>query len=156
MTRMASLSIGELEKLQLDPRIGDVTRDRIAATLADRKNEPRQAAPVPKSSDPRSRMTKPEVLMAQQLDVRVRLGEVKCWWFEAVSFRVGIERSNYRPDFVALLADGTLEVTEVKGGHIWEDSVKSFKAAVQLYPFARWRLLQLVKGEWRTLHDFAR
>lgn len=110
--------------------------------------------PRPKSLDPRASMTRVEMRMADVLDLRVRQGEVSSWWFEHIVFKTGADRTTYRPDFVALLPDGSLEIIETKGGHIWEDARKSFKAAAAMYPFARWRMLQWVDDEWRTVYDF--
>lgn len=110
---------------------------------------------TPKPISPNATMTEPEKRMAVALDERKRAGELQAWWFEAITFRVGIERCRYTPDFVALLADGSLEVIEVKGEKKWDDAIVKFKAAVLEYPIARWRMLEYAAGEWRTLHDWA-
>jgi hypothetical protein len=49
------------------------------------------------------------------------------------------------------LADGTVEMHEVKGGYIRDDALVKFKVARELYPQFRWRMWQYDKGEWRQV-----
>lgn len=140
----------ELRKLR--PAVGAVMQERIDALLG----EARVADTPQKSTDPRDRMNGTEKRMALILDMRKRAGEIVEWWYESVTFRVGIERSHYRPDFVCNLPDGSLEIVEVKGGFVRDDARGKFQAAARQYPFARWRMLAWVKGEWRTIADYAR
>jgi hypothetical protein len=105
--------------------------------------------------DPRERMTETEKRMANVCESRIRAGEVQKWWFEDLVFRVGADRTTYKPDFVLLLTTGELEVIEVKGAQKWEDSLVKFKAAAREYTFARWRMLEWNEGQWRTMYDYA-
>ncbi|MGH7243631.1 MAG: hypothetical protein ACREJD_09465 [Phycisphaerales bacterium] len=56
------------------------------------------------------------------------------WWkFEAIKFRLA-DSTFYTPDFAVMLADGTVEIHEVKG--FWEDDARvKIKVAAELYPF---------------------
>lgn len=69
--------------------------------------------------------------------------------FEAVKLRIGpncyytVDWSNFknpRPVFY-----------EVKGGHIWDDSLVKFKAAKERHKWAAFELWQKKAGEWRRL-----
>lgn len=150
MEDLALIPRHQLEQLQRSPMIGDAMKERIAGFLG---QTTAASASAPRSTDPRDRMTKAEQHMADVLDLRKRQGEIVEWWFECMTFRVGAGRTHYRPDFVALLADGSIEAIEVKGRHIWDDAKVKFKTAAMLYPFARWRMMQLVDGEWKKLFD---
>lgn len=85
---------------------------------------------------------------------RLKSGELMWCEHEALKFRVGVERTWYTPDFPALRADGVLEITEVKGGRIWEDARVKFQAAARQYPWIHWRMVQWKDGKWRTLADY--
>ncbi len=106
-----------------------------------------------KPVDPRAKMSEGEKSMANVLDAQLRAGELRRWWYESFTLRVGIERCDYTPDFVLLLADGSLEVIEVKGKKKWEDSIIKWKSAALEYPIARWRMIEWAGGSWRTLYD---
>jgi len=56
----------------------------------------------------------------------------------------------YTPDFITS-GDGDdypLVVWEVKGEHVWEDSIVKLKVAAGQYPFAEWRLAHKCRGMW--------
>jgi hypothetical protein len=59
------------------------------------------------------RMNKGEARYAQILTARQAAGLVSAWWYEGMSWRLADE-THYRPDFVVLLPDGTMELHEVK------------------------------------------
>lgn len=75
-----------------------------------------------------------------------RLAGLVLWYaFEAIEFRLA-DRTKYRPDFVVMLADLTIEVREVKGH--WEDDARvKIKVAAELYPF-RFVAVKPVKSGW--------
>lgn len=151
----AALGDAELEQLLRDPRIGAAAVERINAERARRLGEPVVAEPKqrePKSTNPRATMTRVEMRMADLLDMRKRQGEVQTWFFEAITLRVGTDRCTYRPDFFVLLADGSVEVIEVKGAHVFDDSRVKWKTAKLLYPCFRWRFLQWIQDEWREVY----
>lgn len=72
---------------------------------------------------PRTKGTKPrpkttgmnagELAYSQTLDDLMARGVVAGWWYELLSVRLA-DNTFYRPDFVVLFADGTLELHEVK------------------------------------------
>jgi hypothetical protein len=67
------------------------------------------------------------------LESRKCAGEVHQWWFEALNLRLGA-KCFYRPDFLVQLADGRLEVHEVKG-HWQDDALVKIKVAADKFPF---------------------
>ena len=60
------------------------------------------------------RMNKGEAAYALILDQRLAAGHIVAWWFELLSIRLA-DSTHYKPDFLVMLADGTLEIHEVKG-----------------------------------------
>jgi hypothetical protein len=52
-----------------------------------------------------------------------------------------------RPDFPTWTG-GRLTFYEVKGGRIWEDSIKSLKIAANKYKHCRFFIFKYVKGQW--------
>ncbi len=91
-------------------------------------------------------MNKLEARYALELEVRRRAGEVLWFLFEPFNLRLA-ERTYYRPDFAVMLADGTLEVHEVKG--FWEDDARvKVKVAAARFPFV-FRAVTEKKGVWR-------
>jgi hypothetical protein len=72
-----------------------------------------------------------EARYAGELELRRRVGEIAWWKFEAMKFRLA-DNTFYSPDFIVMLADGTLEAHEVKG-----KTTKTTKAGVKYdAPFA--------------------
>jgi hypothetical protein len=77
-------------------------------------------------------MNKTEAAYAATLDQRRVAGEVAWFKFEGIKFRLA-ENTSYTPDFAVMLADGTLEMHEVKG--FWTDDGRAkIKIAADLYP----------------------
>lgn len=56
----------------------------------------------------------------------------------------------YCPDFITFgnPDDKPLVVWEVKGKHIWEDSIVKLKVAAHQYNFGEWRLAHRYNGQW--------
>ncbi len=77
-------------------------------------------------------MNKTEAKYAEHLE-RIK-GTVLLWYrFEGVKLRLA-DNTFYSPDFAVMLADGTLEMHEVKG--FWQDDARvKIKVAASLYPF---------------------
>jgi len=85
---------------------------------------------------------------SEELDLRLLAGEVLWWRFEPLKLRLA-NGTFYTADFLVMLADRTLEVVEVKGGH-WEDDARvKFKVAAEQFPIFRFRAVQW-KGKERT------
>lgn len=60
-------------------------------------------------------------------------GEVYEYQFDAVKLRLA-DKTFYTPDFLIMLADGTIEIHEVKGH--WEDDARvKIKVAAEMFPF---------------------
>lgn len=78
-------------------------------------------------------MNKTERAYADTLEWRRRAGEVVWFKFEAIKLRLA-DNTFYTPDFLVMLADGTLEAHEVKG-HWRDDARAKIKIAAELYPF---------------------
>ncbi len=92
------------------------------------------------------RLNKTEAAYALHLDARKQAGEIAGYWFEAIKFRLA-DRTWYSPDFLVQLADGTLEIHEVKG---WmeDDAAVKLKVAASLYAIFVVRLVKRQKGKW--------
>jgi len=77
-------------------------------------------------------MNKTEAAYAATLDARRYAGEVAWFKFEGVKLRLA-DNTFYTPDFAVMLADGALEMHEVKG--FWQDDARAkIKIASDLYP----------------------
>lgn len=100
----------------------------------------KQSQPVP------GKMNKTESLMAYELDLRQRAGEIKSWKFEAFKLRLA-DRTTYSPDFVIWHNDGSIECLETKG--FWQEDAKvKFKIARELFPMFRFTALRRTKAGW--------
>ncbi|WP_314439408.1 DUF1064 domain-containing protein [Massilia timonae] len=77
-------------------------------------------------------MNKTEAAYAATLDARRHTGEVAWFKFEGIKLRLA-DNTFYTPDFAVMLADGVLEMHEVKG--FWQDDARAkIKIAADLYP----------------------
>jgi hypothetical protein len=84
-------------------------------------------------------------------DYHLRLllhSRVILWYaFEAVTFKLAKD-TRYTPDFVVMLADGTIEFRECKGW--WrEDARLKIKVAAAMFPFKFFGITR-EKGEWKS------
>lgn len=94
------------------------------------------------------RMNKTEQAYAQRLELLKRSGEVAWYEFEGINLRLA-EKTFYMPDFFVMLADGTLEVHEVKGR--WTDDARvKIKVAASKYPFRFIAVTRAKGGDWQT------
>jgi len=67
------------------------------------------------------------------LKARKIAGEVAWYRFESIKLRLA-DNTFYTVDYPVMLADGTMEMHEVKG--FWEDDARvKIKVAAELYPF---------------------
>lgn len=79
------------------------------------------------------RMNKLEAAYDAHLFVRSVAGEVAWYAFDRIKLRLA-DRTYYEPDFLVVLADGTIQVHEVKGG-FWEDDARvKIKVAAEQFP----------------------
>lgn len=96
---------------------------------------------------PAGRMNKTEAAYADHLELRRRAGELAWFKFEAITLRLADHATSYKPDFFVMLADGTLEVHEVKG-HWTDDARVKIKVAASLYPFRFLAIKRERGGAW--------
>ena len=104
------------------------------------------------------RMNKLEAEWAQLLEIDRRSmtrheGAVASWRFEPLSLRLGTG-SWYKPDFMVVLEDRTVEFHETKGGFIREAALVRIKVAAHGYPEFTFRLIKKLPkkdgGGWKT------
>jgi hypothetical protein len=93
-------------------------------------------------------MNKTESRFAELLEARRLLGEIKGWAFEAETLPLGPEMT-FCPDFRVEELDGSISFVDVKGAHVWEDSVIKGKTAATLYPQYAFYQAKWVKGDWK-------
>ena len=81
-------------------------------------------------------MNKTEQSYATTLEQKKWAGEVAWYRFEGVKLRLA-DNTFYTPDFAVMLANGQMEMHEVKGARaIFADDAKvKVKVAAELYPF---------------------
>lgn len=94
------------------------------------------------------KMNKTEEEYAGMLALRKHAGEVAWWAFEPFKIRLA-DRTFYDVDFAVMLADGRLEVHEVKGGFITDDGLVKLKVAAEHFP-AQFFLCQKVRRAWHV------
>lgn len=70
----------------------------------------------------------------EHLTQRQHAGEIAWFKFEGMTFKLA-DDTRYTPDFAVMLADGQMEIHEVKG--FWTDDARvKIKVAAELFPFA--------------------
>jgi len=108
-----------------------------------------------------SDMNTTEAQYSQELDLRLRAGEIAWYRFEGVTLKLA-DDTRYTPDFLVMLASGELECHEVKGTttktsssgikykapYCRDDAKVKIKVAAAAFPF-RFKLLFLVNGAWQ-------
>ncbi len=86
-------------------------------------------------------MNKTEAAYARVLESRKLAGEVLWYEYEAITLKLAAG-SRYTPDFAVMLADGLLELHEVKGR--WTEAARvRIHVAAEKFPF---RFLGIQKG----------
>ncbi len=78
-------------------------------------------------------MNKTEKQYAEYLEARRVAGTIAWYKFEGMKLRLA-DNTFYTPDFAVMLADGCMEMHEVKG-HWQDDARVKIKVAAELYPF---------------------
>ncbi len=91
------------------------------------------------------KMNKTESEWAQYLELRKSAGLVSWYKFEGIKLRLA-DNTFYSPDFAVMLADGSLEIHEVKG-HWRDDARVKIKVAADLYPFRFLAVRKQPKGQ---------
>lgn len=99
-------------------------------------------------------MNKTEAAYAATLDARRNAGEVAWFKFEGIKLRLA-DNTFCTPDFAVMLADGSLEMHEVKG--FWQDDARAkIKIAADLYPlrFIAVRVKAKREGSGWSIEEF--
>lgn len=82
---------------------------------------------------PVGQLNKTEEAYRQHLEARKFAGEIAWYRFEGIKLRLA-DKTFYTPDFAVMLADGSMELHEVKG--YWQDDARAkTKIAADQYPF---------------------
>lgn len=96
-------------------------------------------------------MNQTEKRYADRLELLKRAGEILWYEFEPANLRLA-DKCFYKVDFMVLTKDMELQVHEVKGGFITDDSLVKIKAAAEKFPFA-FIMYQFKNKEW-TIRQF--
>ena len=92
------------------------------------------------------KMNRWEKAWGERLQLQQQSGEVIWYGWDCISLRLA-KGCWYRPDFLVMLADFTLEVHEVKG-HWEDDALVKIKTAAAMYPY-RFLTMTLVRRRWK-------
>lgn len=83
------------------------------------------------------------------LEQQKAAGRILWFEFEGMKFRLA-DKTFYTPDFAVMMADGEIQMHEVKG--YWEDDARvKIKVAAELFPFRFWGVKRQTKkngGNW--------
>lgn len=112
-----------------------------------RKPIPAQArTPHPGRTYRTEGMNQTEARYADHLAMLEREGKVVGWDYEGFKLRLA-DKTFYTPDFLVILADGRIELHEVKGH--WEDDARvKIKVAAAQKPWFTFVAVKWVKGGW--------
>ena len=134
--RMArsGLSSEKLAACVKAPRLGEAL---VAPSVA--------KALSPRGALPASGMNRTEAEYAQRLELRHHAGEVEWYAFEGITLKLAHD-TRFTADFAVMLADGTVELHEVKGFMRGDAAVK-LKLAAELFPFPVF-VCRKTKGAW--------
>ena len=92
---------------------------------------------------PGLKMNRTEADWAASLEAMRRGGEIRCWRFEALKFRLAAA-TFYTPDFFVITSEGAVEIHEVKG--FWRDDARvKWKVAAAAWPEFTWKAIQREK-----------
>lgn len=92
-------------------------------------------------------MNKLETDYSQLLDIRMLGGEIQEWAFEPERFRLA-GGAYYTPDFRVVLANGEVELHEIKGH--WREAARvRIKVASELHPYRFIAVTRTREGEWQ-------
>lgn len=104
--------------------------------------------------------SKTEEQYAERVELLRHAGEIRDWRYAPATWRLGPygARNSFRPDFMIVCADGTIEWHEVKGtrrlasggtGPFWRgDARAKAYTAPELYPWFRWKVTWKDRGGW--------
>lgn len=102
--------------------------------------------PAPGRSYSTEAMNQTEARYAGNLDALKHTGKVIDWKYESIKLRLA-DKTFYTADFFVLMADGSIEVHEVKGH--WEDDARvKIKVAAKEYPWFKFVAVKAKKRDW--------
>jgi len=93
-------------------------------------------------------MNQTEKRYSERLELLKRAGEILWYEFEPANLRLA-DKCFYMIDFMVLTKDNSLEVHEVKGGFVTDDSLVKIKTAAEKFPF-KFIMYQFKNKEWIT------
>jgi len=82
---------------------------------------------------PDEKMNRWEQTYALGLEARKRAGEVRDYWYEGITLKLG-PKCRYTPDFLVILANGEAQLHEVKGFKR-DDAMVKLRVCLKVYPF---------------------
>ena len=119
---------------------------QVSAKTKTKSIKARGRVPVAGQTYKDGEMNKTESAYAHHLEMRKRAGEIVDYQFEAITLRLA-KNTSYKPDFVVILADGGIEIHEVKG--FWQDDARvKIKVAADKFPWLKFIAVRLVKKQW--------
>ena len=77
---------------------------------------------------------------AEILEGGKRAGVFLWYGFEALTLRLA-DRTTYRPDFIVVMADGSVEAIEIKG-FPRDDAIVKYKVAAEMFPWIKFRMMR--------------
>lgn len=93
-----------------------------------------------------------EAAYGTHLEILRRAGEIAWYTFEGMKFRLAAA-TFYTPDYMVMLADGSLEAHEVKG--FWTDDARAkIKIAAEMFPI-KFIAVKKIKGVGWEVEEFA-
>lgn len=105
-------------------------------------HKPRRYAKATKRSP--GKMSKAEQAYQAHLELRKKAGQIREYFYECVNLRLG-KNCHYRPDFLVITDDWTMEFHEVKGFkrrpngapgfYMEEDAKPKIRSAADKFPF---------------------
>lgn len=110
-----------------------------------------------KTATPVSEMNKGESRYAQWLDLQQKAGDVKRWYFQALTFKLAKD-CRYTPDFLVFRVDTQICV-DVKGRKVRPDGTQTYfaeedakikiRVCSQMFPMYKWVIaFPLQNGNW--------
>lgn len=94
---------------------------------------------------PQHKMNKTELAYSNFLERRKLAGEIVDYLFEPIKFKLA-PKTFYTPDFM-VIAEDSFELHEVKG--FWRDDARvKIKVAAKMFPWFKWRAVQLKRKQW--------
>ena len=89
----------------------------------------------------RNTKNKTETAHALDLEIRKRAGEILDYRWQPLRLKLAPD-CTYEPDFMVMMADGSIEFHEVKSAFITDDGLVKVKVAAQTFSWFRFVLYQ--------------